>query len=129
MTASRVMPLDCPVLLLLLLEGPTGGKALAWSPVLKRSNGTLSPRPSPDPEAHIQTWLGLPPLPDPFQLEIQSVSGGLRRGPRSPEIRVGKSQNQHNWGPPKRPQGGGALKVPGPSHYSGDPQELASGQH
>ena len=77
--------------LLLLLEGPTGSKALPWSLILKRPSGTLSPGPSPDPGAHIQAWQGLLPLPDPFQLEIRSVPEGLMLGPSSPDIRVGKS--------------------------------------
>lgn len=90
---SKEGPLDCPVIL--LLKGPTGGKALPWSPILKGPSGTLSLGLSPDLWAHIQAWPELPLLPDPFQLEIQSVPGGLVCGPSSLNIRVGKLQKQH----------------------------------
>ena len=96
---SETGPLGCPIIL--LLEGPTGVRALPQSPILEGPSGTLSPGPSPDPGAHIQTWRGLPPLLDLFQLEIQSVPGGLVCGLCS--LRVGKSQNQHKLALPKRP--------------------------
>lgn len=89
---SKEGPLGCSVI---LLTGPPGDTALPWSPILERPSGTLSLGRSPDPGAHIQAPLGLPPLPDPFQLEIQSVPGGLVPGSSSPGIRVRKSQNQH----------------------------------
>lgn len=78
------------------LKGPQGARPCPGHP------SSRGPGPSPDPGAHILPWLGLPPLPDLFQLEIQSVPGGLVSGPSSPGIRVGNSQNQHKWGLPKR---------------------------
>ena len=98
---SETGPLGCPIIF--LLEGPTGVRALPWSPILEGPSGTLSPGLSPDPGAHIQAWWGLPPLLDLFQLEIQSVPGGLVCGLCSLGIRVGKSQNQHKVALPKGP--------------------------
>lgn len=88
---SKEGPLDC--LVILFLMECTRGKTLPRSPILEGPNGTLSLGPSPDPGAHIQVSLGLPPLPYPFQLEIQSVPGGLVHGPSSVGVRVTKSQN------------------------------------